>query len=93
MATNRILIGYDLKSPGGDYPDLIAKITSLANGYFHNLDSTWIICTDKTATEVADALAHHLDSNDELLCVDITGDPAAWVGFKRSGSDWLAKHL
>jgi hypothetical protein len=88
-----LLVAYDLNEPGQDYAPLIAKIKSLANGYWHHLDSTWLVRTSLTTTQLRDALAVHLDKSDELLVIDVTADSAAWRGFKKSGSDWLLKYL
>ena len=40
-----------------------------------------------------DVLKSYLDKNDELLVVNITGDPAAWTGFSDQGSKWLEENL
>jgi hypothetical protein len=90
------LIGYDLNRPRGadDYPDLFKAIKALANGhgYWHHLDSTWIIKTNSTAAQIRDALKPHVDSGDELLVVRLTGE-GAWAGFNQAGSDWLMTYL
>lgn len=89
---NTLLIGYDLNRPGQNYPDLIEAIKGLANGYWHHLDSTWIVRTALTAEQVRDALRLHIDPTDELLVITASA-PAAWSGFNESGSAWLRKHL
>jgi hypothetical protein len=88
------LIGYDLNRPRGadDYPKLMDAIKVLANGYWHNLDSTWIIKSNSTAEAVRDALKVHTDGGDELLVVRLNGE-GAWNGFPTSGSEWLKTHL
>jgi len=45
-----LLIGYDLNKPRGDrdYPDLIEAIKAISGSWWHHLDSTWLIETDKT---------------------------------------------
>lgn len=88
-----LLIAYDLNTPGKDYKNLIAKIKELANGYWHHLDSTWLIRTPLTTVQLRDRLTPLMDSTDELLVVDVTGDAAAWAGIAKSGSDWLQKYL
>ena len=90
MAT--YLIGYDLNSPGQGYDDLIEAIKNLANGWWHHLDSTWIINHSGSATVIRDALKPHIDSNDELLVVKLSGE-AAWAGFSDKGSKWLKDNL
>jgi len=88
------LIGYDLNRPRGadDYPKLFEAIKAQANGYWHHLDSTWIIKTNSSATDIRDALSIHIDSGDELLVVRLTGE-GAWKGFPVSGSQWLLTYL
>ena len=90
MAT--LLVGYDLNRPGQDYPELIDNLKSYGT-WWHHLDSTWLVVTELTPREMRDALRRFLDEADELLVVDVSGDPAAWHGFKSRGSDWLKEHL
>lgn len=89
------LIGYDLNKSGQDYADLIKEIKALANGYWHHLDSTWLIrvADTQTVAAVRDVLKKHIDGNDELLVIDVTGRSAAWTGFDESGSKWLKDYL
>lgn len=85
MATH--LIGYDLNREK-NYQDLIEAIKGLGS-WWHHLESTWIVRSPLTAKEVRDKLRPHLDEDDELLVVDVTGRARAWTGFNRRGSDWL----
>jgi hypothetical protein len=88
------LLGYDLNRPRGadDYPDLIKAIKNLANGWWHNLDSTWIIKNNGDSAQIRDALKPILDIGDELLVVRLSGE-GAWVGFNTDGSQWLKDYL
>lgn len=86
MATK--LIAYDLNAPGQRYNDLIDAIKKLGL-WWHHLDSTWLVKTSKTSVEVRDELKKYIDTGDELLVVDVTGDNRAWSGFNESGSKWL----
>lgn len=86
------LIGYDLNKKGQDYEKLKEKIKELANGYWHHLDSTWLIKTDSSAKSLRDILENYIDSNDELLVAKLSGE-SAWTGFNKSGSDWLRNNL
>lgn len=87
-----ILIGYDLNKTGQDYKELIDAIKKLANGWWHCLDSTWIIKTEQSCKQVRDSLRLHIDSNDELLMVTLTGE-GAWAGFNDECSTWLKNSL
>jgi hypothetical protein len=89
MAT--YLIGYDLNKHK-DYPKLIEAIKALSGTWWHHLDSTWILVTDRTAVDMRDTLKKHIDSDDELLVVKLSGE-GAWVGFNEKGSKWLKDNL
>jgi hypothetical protein len=86
------LIGYNLTKTGQDYSTLIAKIKEIATGWWHCLDSIFIIRTDQNAVQIRDILKEYIDSNDELLVVKLSGD-AAWTGFNATCSGWLKNHL
>lgn len=89
---NTILIGYDLNKAGQDYAELIKSIKAYGT-WWHHLDSTWLIRTESSAKEVRDALKPLIDTNDELLVINVTGRAAAWSGFNEKGSNWLKEHL
>lgn len=85
-----MLIGYDLNKKGQDYDGLIDKIKKIAGDtWWHGLDSTWLLRTTKNAETLRDELLPYIDTNDELLVIDITGDEKAWYGFNKACSDWL----
>jgi hypothetical protein len=86
------LVGYDLNKPNQDYAELIEAIKAISGGtWWHNLDSTWIFRSELSALEIRNALTPHIDRNDELLVVALTGE-GAWRLSPR-GSDWLLKYL
>ncbi|MGA5409462.1 hypothetical protein ACPCSC_19635 [Streptomyces lavendulocolor] len=91
MTSKSMLISYDLNRPGQDYESLIKAIKGLG-GWWHHLDSTWVVTTTSTAVQVRDTLKVHLDANDELLVVALTGQ-GAWTGFNDKGSKWLKENL
>jgi hypothetical protein len=84
-----LLIGYDLKSPGKDYAPLHEAIKAQGSAWWHHLDSTWLVKTTRTSAEVRTSLREHLDRNDELLVIDVTGRSRAWHGFNERGAKWL----
>ena len=89
MAT--YIISYDLNKPGQNYNDLYDAIKSFGT-WWHHLDSTWLIVTTQTATQIRDKLTRHLDNNDCLLVVK-SGGVGAWTGFSDKGSQWLKDNL
>ncbi|MFN4364763.1 hypothetical protein [Chryseobacterium hispalense] len=81
-----LLITYDLNNPGQNYEDLYNEIKSYKI-WWHHLDSTWIIKTEKSVSQVRDHLGKYIDLNDELLIVKI--DSWAGKGFKDRAYEWL----
>lgn len=87
MASNLYLVCYDLNSPGQDYSELHDEIKSYGT-WWHHLDSTWIIKTTKSASEIRNHLGNYIDSNDELLIVKF-GNSWAGRGLSKKAYDWL----
>lgn len=85
------LVGYDLNTPGQDYADLFKAIKGIGS-WWHYLDSTWIVKTDSSAVQIRDTLKKHIDKNDELLVVKLSGE-GAWTGFDNTASQWLLDNL
>lgn len=71
------LITYDLRAPGQDYQQLIARLESL--GAVRNLASTWTVYRRNTsASDLYTDLWRFMDSNDLLLVVRFD-DWRGWV--------------
>lgn len=88
------LIGYDLNKTGQDYSDLIKAIKDLADGWWHHLDSTWIIRSNTASTGVIrEYLKQHIDGNDELIVIDITNAEWSSAGFNSAANQWLNQNL
>ena len=91
MAT--YIIGYDLHPTKGEtYDELIKAIKSVGSNWWHHLDSTWVVISSKTASEVRDALWQHMRADDQLLVVE-SAHVAAWAGFNEKGSPWLKTNI
>lgn len=91
MAT--YMIGYDLNKQGKNYDGLIAKIKEISDGFWHHLDSTWLIGHAGNAITIREALEPYLDADDELLVALLTKGDWASFGIKESGATWLHNHL
>ena len=64
-----ILITYDLsRGSREDYDDLYEELKR-DGGWWHYLESTWILSTDETPAEVSERLRTHLDRGDRLLAL------------------------
>jgi hypothetical protein len=87
------LIGYDLNKPEANYPKLIENIKKIANKtWWHHLDSTWIIKSNRSTESILNELKASIDNDDELLVVRLNGE-GSWTGFTKKGSDWLKNNL
>lgn len=87
-----ILASYDLISPGKDYSRLWDHLRAYSD-YRKPLESLWLLKTTKTATEVRDGMKQHVDSNDKLFVVDITGDATAWKSLPDEIANWIKQNL
>ncbi|HEX6367542.1 MAG TPA: CRISPR-associated protein Cas2 [Longimicrobium sp.] len=83
------IISYDLRRQR-NYDELYKAIKSYGT-WAHVLESTWAVVTTKTAVEVRDHLAGHVDSDDGLFVVK-SGTEAAWRKVNCT-NEWLKDHL
>jgi len=89
---NSYMIGYDLNKPEQNYTNLITTIKESFDNWWHYLDSTWIVNTTLNTLEIRDLLQPHVDGDDELLVVKLSGE-GAWAGFDQKASEWLKTNL
>lgn len=87
-----LLVGYDLKEPGRDYAELAALLKGFGT-WWHHLDSTWLVKTDRSPVELRDSVKALLGAVDEVLVIDVTNQSAAWSGFSERGSHWLRQNI
>ncbi|HEX7055065.1 MAG TPA: hypothetical protein VF211_14160 [Burkholderiales bacterium] len=80
------LIGCALREPGRDYVDLVEAIARVGSAAWPCLDSTWVVRSDKTASQIRDALKPYLANADELIVAELTGT-AAWRGLKGGSAE------
>jgi hypothetical protein len=90
MAT--LMVGYDLYKPDQNYQSLIDHLKSFGV-WWHNLDSTWLVVTNKAPSTVRDELWAEMGDADRLLVIDVrTGNWAA-AGLPGPGVDWLREQV
>jgi len=85
------LITYDLKKPGRNYDNLHDAIKKLGS-WWHCLESTWIVDTTKSASEIRDTLKSHIDTNDDLAVFSLSSGWATY-GLSDECNNWLRNHL
>lgn len=80
------LVTYDLKKPGQDYTSVHDSIKSCGT-WWHYLESTWLLDSHMTAEEIATKIRSHIDKNDRLLVIGVTGDYSGWL--TQEAWDWM----
>lgn len=73
------IITYELNSKG-DYDDLYDAIKAYGT-WWHHVESTWIIVTEQSASEINNNLKKHINKGEDNLIIiklDIT-DRAGWL--------------
>jgi hypothetical protein len=89
------VVGYDLHPKQGEtYSELIDACKKAGTTYWHCLDSTWLIKTDKTAVQLRDELWQHMKADDQLLVAKYESPGSAWSGFTTSNcGEWLKANM
>lgn len=90
---NKYLISYDLGGPETrqDYLRLIAHIKTYSV-WAKPLKSVWFILTEKSAIDVLEGIKLHIDSNDKVTVIEVTGDWATY-GVAKDVTDWMQENL
>lgn len=83
-------ISYDLRKQR-NYDALYKRIQNYGT-YCHALESSWVIATQQSATQVRDNLALAMDHDDGLLVTRLQGE-AAWRGLGDKITTWLKQQL
>ena len=92
MAT--FIIGYDIHPSRGETYDALIEGIKALGAWWHHLDSTWLVKSTSSAAQIRDQLWGLMPyTDDQLLVINVSGDEAAWQGFKDSGSAWIKNNL
>lgn len=89
------IVSYDLRLPETrlDYQRLIQHIKSSYSFWAKPLKSVWLIRTEKGIAEVRDELRGFLDSNDQLVILDVTGADWATYGITAEVTTWMRQNI
>ncbi len=88
------LISYDLNKgeTSSEYQRLIKEIKSFGT-WAKPLESTWFVVSDSTTSSIRDHLTQFIDSNDEILVMDVSDDDWACKGLNNDVVQWMKNHL
>jgi hypothetical protein len=87
---NAYAVNYDLRQPGRDYTGLYDAIR-LKSKWWHYLDSTWLVVTDLSASELWGLIARHIDPNDRCLIIEVRGNYQGWL--PKEAWEWIHENL
>lgn len=83
-------VSYDLKKAGQNYTALHEELKK-SPGWWHELDSTWLVSTTETAQQLSDRLVKHIDQNDRLLVIKVVRAYQGWLS--ESAWKWINEHV
>jgi len=84
------VVSYDLRKPGQDYKNLFDELQA-SPGWWHFLDSTWLIATSESANELYNRLRTHLDRDDSILVIQAGADRQGWL--PKKAWEWIDQNL
>lgn len=85
-------VNYDLNKAGQDYTKLIDYLKS-HDGWAKPLESSFFVKTSLTAGQLRDGIEKHIDANDDVVVVTVTGDSWATHGISSNVTDWMRKNI
>lgn len=84
------MVSYDLNKLGQDYEGLYEELRR-SSGYWHYLDSTWLISTSESANSIFNRLRPSIDNNDSVLIIDVGRDYSGWLSKK--AWEWIKQQI
>lgn len=80
------LVTYDLRKPGQDYTAVHESIKS-CGGWWHYLESTWLVDTEMNVEQMAKRVRQHIDQNDRLMIIGVTAQYDGWL--PKDAWEWI----
>ena len=84
------VVSYDLRKPGQDYKGLFDELQT-SPGWWHYLESTWLIATSESANELYNHLRKYLDRDDSILVIQAGIDRQGWL--PKKAWEWIDQNL
>lgn len=83
-------ITYDLSAPNRNYDGLHEAIKKCGM-WWHYLESTWLVKTTSTPSEIFNKLSSEIDKNDSLLIIEVRNNKNGWLPQK--AWDWINNNV
>jgi len=84
------LVSYDLRKPKQNYKGLYEELKR-SPGWWHYLDSTWLLSTSESASDIYHRLAIYIDPSDNILIIQVTKNYYGWLA--KEAHAWLKQNL
>lgn len=85
-------VNYDLNKTGQDYTKLIDYLKS-HQSWARPVKSSFFVKTDLTVAQLRDGIKEHIDDNDAVAVVGVTGANWATAGVSADVNKWLRNNL
>ena len=83
------LVAYDFTGSPDKYSDLFDELRE-SPGWWHWIDSVWLLRTEESANQIYERLEPHLDDDINLFITDIGNDYQGWLPSK--AWKWIRKY-
>jgi hypothetical protein len=85
-------VNYDLNKTGQDYTKLIDYLKS-HQSWAKPLKSSFFVKTSLTTAQLRDGIKKHIDANDDVVVVTVTGAFWSTYGISSDVTNWMKKNL
>ncbi len=84
-------ISYDLNNSGHKYENIYSVVRSFG-GYNHIMESTWLVSTSLSASQVVGKFTSYLDNNDKVFISKVNTDEyQGWLD--EDTWKWIKEHI
>lgn len=90
---NTYWVNYDLNQSGQHYSELIEFLEAEDHGWAKPLKSSYFIESSMTASELLDAVMRRVDSNDQVVVVEVSGQSWAGYGMPSDVGAWMERNI
>jgi hypothetical protein len=85
-------VNYDLNKAGQEYTKLTTYLKS-HDSWAKPLKSSFFVKTSLSAVQLLDGIREHIDANDAVVVVTVTGDWWATYGMPADVAEWMKANI
>jgi hypothetical protein len=84
-------VNYDLRAKAKpDYSGLLEELKR-SPGWWHYLESTWLIATNETAQQLWERIRPHVHQSDSVLIIEVRDYVQGWL--PKEAWDWIQANV